>query len=56
MTYHLEILRTTFKGDGEYTKHWDPVEVFEDKELAWKEFQKISAAWFGTAVYRLIEQ
>ena len=54
MIYQLQLQRLTLKG-GNCVKWWETVESFEDKALAQKEFQLISAAWWGSCVYRLEE-
>ena len=53
MTYAIEQLRTTFKGNGEYCKSWDPIDWFEDRDLARKELANLIKAWHSD--FRLVE-
>ena len=56
MTYVIEQQRTTFKGNGEHTKRWHPIDCFEDKELAEKELANLNRRWVAYEAFRLIEQ
>ena len=53
MTYAIEQHRSTLNGNGKVSKWWDPIDWFEDKELAEKELANLNRAWQSD--FRLVE-